>query len=119
MTFDRAMTMSPSFWILAVIATLLVGMAKAGFGGAATPTDAVAWGALSGFASFLAHAGGPPLLHYLMPLRLEKTQLLGTVTIFFAAVNFAKLAPYSHLGLIDLSSVAISMLLLPAVPIGF
>lgn len=54
-----------------------------------------------------------------MPLRREKTQLLGTVTIFFAVVNFAKLAPYSHLGLIDLSSVAISMLLLPAVPIGF
>ena len=36
MMFDRAMTLSPSFWMLAVIATLFVGMAKAGFGGAAT-----------------------------------------------------------------------------------
>jgi uncharacterized membrane protein YfcA len=33
--FDHAATLPPAFWLLAVAATLLVGMSKAGFGGAA------------------------------------------------------------------------------------
>jgi uncharacterized protein len=84
-----------------------------------TAGRAAAWGAWTGFTSFLAHAGGPPLLHYLLPLKLEKTRMVATVTIFFAIVNFVKLVPYAHLGLIDLSSLQISVLLLPAVPVGF
>jgi hypothetical protein len=33
--------------------------------------------ALGAFTSFIAHAGGPPVSIYLLPLRLEKTKLVG------------------------------------------
>lgn len=93
----------------------------------AAPADApassgsrgAAWGALAGFTSFISHAGGPPLMHYLLPQRLEKMRLVGTVTIFFSIVNFAKLAPYVQLGLLDLSNLAVSAMLLPVVPLGY
>ena len=58
-------------------------------------------------------------MHYLLPQKLDKMQLVGTATIFFSIVNFAKLAPYAQLGLLDLSNLAVSVLLLPAVPVGF
>jgi uncharacterized membrane protein YfcA len=77
------------------------------------------WGGLSGFTSFISHAGGPPLMHFLLPQRLDKMQLVGTTVIYFAAVNFGKLVPYAQLGLLDLSNLAVSLLLLPAVPVGY
>jgi uncharacterized membrane protein YfcA len=77
------------------------------------------WGGLSGFTSFISHAGGPPLMHFLLPQRLDKMQLVGTTVVYFAAVNFGKLVPYAQLGLLDLSNVAVSLLLLPAVPVGY
>jgi uncharacterized protein len=77
------------------------------------------WGGLSGFTSCISHAGGPPLLHFLMPQGLDKLRLVGTTAIYFAAVNFVKLVPYAQLGLLDASNLAISLLLLPAVPIGY
>ena len=30
------------------------------------------WSGVAGFTSFVAHAGGPPVLIYLLPLRMEK-----------------------------------------------
>lgn len=89
---------------------------------AAPPPTAVRglwWGGLSGFTSFVSHAGGPPLMHFLMPQQLDKMRLIGTTAIYFAAVNFVKLVPYAQLGLLDISNAAVSLLLLPAVPVGF
>ena len=42
------------------------------------------WGALSGFASFVSHAGGPPFLVYTMPQRLASPVFAGTSVLFFA-----------------------------------
>jgi uncharacterized membrane protein YfcA len=218
--FDHAATLPLAFWLLAVAATLLVGMSKAGFGGAAgslgvplmalvvAPPFAAAvmlpillaldaiglvvfrgrsdaanlriilpgamigialgwltfgqvdarwirlligiealafafdrfraarstasivwsapklasgvfWSALSGFTSFVSHAGGPPIMQYLMPQNMDKMRLVGTTVIFFSAVNFAKLGPYAQLGLIDLSNLGVSLLLAPAIPLGY
>jgi uncharacterized membrane protein YfcA len=39
--------------------------------------------------------------------------------IFFTVVNFAKLGPYAHLGLVDLSFLAVSLLLAPVIPLGY
>lgn len=55
------------------------------------------WSAMSGFTSFVAHAGGPPLSVYLLPQRLDKTVFAGTTVLFFAFVNYAKLIPYAGL----------------------
>ncbi len=55
------------------------------------------WGVLAGLTSFVAHAGGPPYQLYMLPQRLPKLAYAGTTTLFFAAVNAAKLLPYQHL----------------------
>jgi len=56
------------------------------------------WSAMSGFTSFIAHAGSPPLSIYLLPQRLDKTLYVGTNVVFFAALNFIKVFPYAWLG---------------------
>jgi uncharacterized membrane protein YfcA len=218
--FDHATTLPLSFWLLAILATLLFGMSKAGFGGAAgslgvplmalavsapfaaavmlpillvidviglvvfrgradpanlhiilpgamigialgwltfgqvdarwiklligieaiafaldrfraarNSADAVPsaptfgrgifWSTLAGFTSFVSHAGGPPIMQYLMPQNMDKMRLVGTTVIFFSVVNFAKLGPYAQLGLIDFSNLGVSLLLAPVIPLGY
>lgn len=76
------------------------------------------WSALGAFTSFIAHAGGPPLSIYLLPLRLEKTKLVGVTVIFFFAVNYMKLGPYFLLGQFDATNLTTSLMLAPLAPIG-
>lgn len=77
------------------------------------------WGTVSGFTSFVSHAGGPPIMQFLLPQGMDKLRLVGTTTVYFAVVNFVKLAPYGALGLLDLRNLATSAMLLPIVPIGY
>jgi len=74
--------------------------------------------ALSGFTSFIAHAGGPPLNAYLIPLRLTPVAFTGTVAYLFFVVNLSKWVPFAWLGLIDLRNMATSLVLLPIAPLG-
>jgi uncharacterized membrane protein YfcA len=80
-----------------------------------TPSDrhGYFWGTLSGFTSFVAHSGVPPLLVYLLPQRLEKQVFVATSTIFIGVVNYAKVLPYLWLGLFDARNLATSLLLVP------
>ena len=55
------------------------------------------WGILSGFTSFISHAGAPPFQLYMLPQKLPKTEFAGTATIVFAVINFAKIWPYQNL----------------------
>ena len=72
----------------------------------------------SGFTSFVAHAGGPPINAYVIPLRLQPLLFTGTMAFFFFFVNMAKWVPYAWLGLIDLRNMSTSLVLLPFAPIG-
>ena len=72
----------------------------------------------SGFTSFVAHAGSPPLNAYVLPLRLAPLTYAATVAVFFAALNLSKVIPYAWLGLIDWRNVSTSLVLLPLAPIG-
>jgi len=72
----------------------------------------------SGFTSFIAHAGGPPIAAYLLPMRLDPRRLAGTSAVFFAAINASKVVPYATLGLVDLRHVLTSLVLLPLGPLG-
>jgi uncharacterized membrane protein YfcA len=56
------------------------------------------WAVVSGFTSTLAHAGSPPIQIHLLPQRLPKMVFIGTVTIYFAAVNAIKVVPFFFLG---------------------
>ena len=58
----------------------------------------VFWGVVTGFTSFVAHAGAPPFQVYVLPLRLPKALFAGTNTVFFTYLNLIKLVPYWALG---------------------
>ncbi|MFM1988107.1 MAG: hypothetical protein RJA99_1064 [Pseudomonadota bacterium] len=77
------------------------------------------WGTVSGFTSTLAHAGSPPLMQYVLPLKLDKERLVATTVIFFTVVNVVKLVPYAAIGLLDASGLTASLALAPVVPIGY
>lgn len=76
------------------------------------------WSILSGFTSFVAHSGGPPISVYLLPQRMDRTVFVGTTVVFFTAVNYVKLVPYSLLGMFDASNLLTSFVLLPLAPLG-
>lgn len=76
------------------------------------------WGAVAGFTSFVAHAGGPPINVYLLPLRLDKTVYQATTVVFFTAVNLVKLPPYAWLGQLSAENLTSSLILAPLAPIG-
>lgn len=75
-------------------------------------------GAVSGFTSFVAHAGGPPLAFYVLPLKLSPLVFAATNSVFFAAINLAKWPTYAWLGLIDSRNMLTSLVLLPLTPLG-
>jgi uncharacterized membrane protein YfcA len=75
-------------------------------------------GIASGFTSFVAHAGSPPVMAYVLPLRLEPVRFAATMTVFFTAVNLSKWIPYAWLGLIDTRNLLTSLALLPLAPLG-
>ena len=74
--------------------------------------------ATSGFTSFVAHAGGPPINAYVIPLRLSPIVFTGTMAFFFFVINLAKWLPYAWLGLLDGRNLATSLVLLPLAPLG-
>jgi len=76
------------------------------------------WSTVSGLTSTIAHAGGPPMSIYLLPLRLDKAVMVGTTVIFFAVINAVKLVPYAWLGLFDARNLSTSAVLAPLAPVG-
>lgn len=75
-------------------------------------------GITSGFTSFVAHAGSPPLGFYLLPQKLPPITFAATAAVFFTAVNLSKWIPYWWLGLLDGGNLATSLALAPAAPLG-
>lgn len=73
---------------------------------------------IAGFTSFVAHAGGPPVMMYLLPQQLEKVRYIATVNCFFLLTNAIKLVPYALLGQFSWSSLGTSLLLAPIVVLG-
>lgn len=76
------------------------------------------WGTLSGFTSFVSHAGAPPYQIFMLPQQLPKMVFAGTTTILFACVNLAKLVPYSSLHPYSESTLWLSAALLPIAAFG-
>lgn len=72
----------------------------------------------SGFTSFIAHAGGPPISMYVIPLKLPPLKYAATLACFFFVVNLSKWVPYAWLGLLDLRNMTTSLVLLPVAPFG-
>lgn len=111
------------------VVTLLVGVIGGVFaaylllrrGGEVAPKRAevapgLFWGVLTGFTSFVSHAGGPPYQVYTLPLGMSKAVFAGTATIAFGVINLVKLVPYYALGQLSAGNLTIAAVLaLPAV----
>ncbi len=74
--------------------------------------------AASGFTSFVAHAGSPPISAYVIPMRLKPVIFAATMSFFFFFMNLAKWVPYAWLGLLDMRNMLTSLVLLPIAPFG-
>jgi len=72
------------------------------------------WGLLSGYTSFVSHAGAPPWQVYVQPLRLPALIYAGTTTWFFAVCNWVKLIPYAALGQLSPENLKAAAVLMPA-----
>ncbi|WP_128515065.1 sulfite exporter TauE/SafE family protein [Tabrizicola thermarum] len=74
------------------------------------------WGAVTGFTSFVSHAGAPPYQVYTLPLGMPKAVFAGTSTIAFAIINAVKLVPYYALGQLNPGNLKMAAVLaVPAV----
>lgn len=85
------------------------------------PPGTLATGALalvSGYTSFVAHAGAPPVAAALLPRRMAPLAFAGTSAVFFTTINASKWLPYGLLGLLDLRNLATSVLLMPVAACG-
>lgn len=71
------------------------------------------WGSLSGFTSFISHAGAPPYQVYVLPQQLSKTVFAGTATLVFAAINLAKVLPYQNLRPYQMADLMDAVVLIP------
>ena len=78
--------------------------------------SAILWGTMSGFTSFVSHAGAPPYQIFALPLRQPKMVFAGTVTVAFAYINVVKLIPYYALGQLSVENLTISVgMMVPAI----
>jgi len=75
-------------------------------------------GMTSGFTSFVAHNGGPPITIFMLREKLVPMAYTSTLGVFFTMINFGKLGPYAYLELLNFKQLATSIILLPCVPIG-
>lgn len=78
----------------------------------------IGMGALAGFASTLAHAGGPPVSIYLLPQGLPRALFVGTSVVFFTVINLVKLVPYAALGLLRVGNLSTILILAPLGYVG-
>ena len=74
-----------------------------------------AYGALAGFTTMVANAGGPVTSMYFLASRFSVAAFLGTTAWFFFAVNLVKLPFTVSMGLIRPEHLALDLVLAPVV----
>jgi uncharacterized membrane protein YfcA len=86
--------------------------------GAPRRVTAAVYGALGGFTTMVANAGGPVMSMYFLAARFPVKAFLGTAAWFFATVNIIKLPFSIGLGLLTLPGLLIDLVLIPGVIVG-
>ena len=79
----------------------------------ASPVVGALFGAATGFTSQIAHAGGPPFQMWVAPQRLPHTEYVGTNSVLFAIINWAKVPAYIALGEFTAPNLSVSAMLAP------
>lgn len=75
-------------------------------------------GLLSGIASAMLNAGGPPITSYLLLQPITPTVFMGTNTLFFAIVNLLKLPGSLAAGVVEPAALVWSLAFCPLVAAG-
>lgn len=75
-------------------------------------------GTYTGVSSTLAHAAGPVVATYLLPLKPDRRAFVGTTALFFAMVNTAKLPAYYLAGQFKQAELGFTIRFLPCVVVG-
>ena len=73
----------------------------------------------AGVVTMLANAAGPVTTLYFLSMRLPKTDFVATTAWFFLVVNLAKVPFSANLGLLQGQTVVFTVVLAPAVALGF
>lgn len=117
---DRMVKLVLGLIAIGFAADRLLRSGRAGGAGAVPGSRTFAWlcGAGAGFTSTLAHAGGPPIMAYLLSRRLPKETFVATSVFFFTVINLAKLPFYLAIDLFTRDTLIMSAMLLPLVPVG-
>lgn len=71
------------------------------------------WGAIAGFTSHIAHAGGPPFQAWTIGRGMSPTVYAGTAAIFFTIINWMKVPAYWQLGQFDRETMTLALLFAP------
>lgn len=89
------------------------------------PAEVAAYGTTGGFTTFVANAAGPVLNSYLVGLRLDKHELMGTSAWMYLVLNLSKIPFYVALGtwtdggaFFTAESLLFDLALVPAVLVG-
>ena len=82
------------------------------------PWRALGTGTFAGASSTLAHAAGPIIAMYLLPLELGRLSMVATSAMFFFCANTAKLPTYWWAGQFEKISVPFALLFFPMVLAG-
>lgn len=82
------------------------------------PRAGVFAGAVSGFTSFVSHAGGPAAAVYLLSRRLSKTEYQATTVLVFWVINLFKFGPYAALGIFTADTLLAGLILAPVAVAG-
>ncbi len=72
----------------------------------------------AGFASSLAHSGGPPVIIYFMLLNVTPSVFIATSVLFFAILNWVKVPYYMYIHLFDFQRLMQIAWVIPLVPLG-
>jgi len=75
-------------------------------------------GSVAGFTSFVAHAGGPAALIYLLSQGLTKLQFQATTVAVFAVLNAVKVGIFGGLGLFNTDTLRLAAMLAPVALLG-
>lgn len=83
-----------------------------------SPMARMVYGALAGFSTMVANAGGPVTSLYFLACRYPVKAFLGTTAWFFFLVNLTKLPFSIALGIIHADALALVAILIPVVLVG-
>jgi uncharacterized membrane protein YfcA len=106
---------------IALVTLWFLGGAKLPAPGEGTPVQplkALICSTISGFITFIAHGGNPPMAYYLLPRGLDKTSYAGTQIAVFVWSNSVKLVMYVFLFHDRPIVFLMALSLMPALPLG-